>query len=227
MMPAMPPAADETRATRQLLIAIVSGFFAGFSLTLALVTYLIVRYGWPEQRWWVLPDVVQGVVFAVFGGLVAAAAITTLVTRRQHRLGMHRCFTCNHVLANGDEPCICNVEARARYQRRQRVPNRTLHHYRRRLPWVLLVNVIVLLIAWYAVTRPGRPRTAPLVVEVAVLHAVLCILLAALLHLVDCFAPFIRHGRRRGLQVTPYIQLLVMWPAICLILGAIGKALSW
>ena len=221
-MPAVP---DDTRALRQMLAAIIGGFLGGFLLIVTLYTYAIIRYGWPAQRWWVLPHALEGLVFAVTGGLLTAWAAMTLVTRRQHRLGMHRCFMCNRVLTYGDEPCVCDAEGRAQYRRRQRLPNRMLRHYRRRLPALLIVNVIVLLIACYAMTHPRHPRTWPIALEVILFHAVLCILLASLLHLIECSEGFIKRGRRLRLRIAPFIQMLVMWPAICLVLMGICKAL--
>ena len=212
---------DQTRALRQTLAAVAGGFIGGFLVTLTLFTYAIVRFGWPEQRWWVLPHLLQGVVFSVTCGLIVAWLAMRLVMRRQHRLGMHRCLVCNRVLPHGDEPCVCDAEGRARYRRRQRLPNRMLRHYRRRVPAVVIINAIVLLIAWYAMTRPSHPRTWPIAAEVIFFQAILCIALAALLHLIECFEGLSKRGRRMRLRVAPFVQMLVMWPALCLAAMAI------
>src|SRR5687767_2494750 len=111
----MPPAPDDThaRAFRQTLAALAVGSSPGL---------------------WASPHVLQGLFVAATAGMWSAWAAVTLVARRQHRLGMHRCFACNRVLTSDREPCVCDVEGRARYRRRQRLPNRTLRHYRKRLP---------------------------------------------------------------------------------------------
>src|SRR5829696_5503493 len=116
----MPPVPDDThaRAFRQTLAALVGGFLTGFLVVAALFTYAIVRYVWPEQRWWALPHLLQGLFVSATAGLWSAWAAMTLVARRQHRFGMHRCFACGRVLTYDAEPCVCDVEGRARHRRR-------------------------------------------------------------------------------------------------------------
>jgi hypothetical protein len=92
----------------------------------------------------------------------------------------------------------------------------------------VIVNLIVLPIAWYAVARPWHPRSGPLALEVIFLHALLCILIAALLHLVECLEGLLKRGlrgRRLRLRTALFVQMLVMWPIVCLIAAAIRAAM--
>jgi hypothetical protein len=214
----MPRLLDETmRANRQLLAALLVGFLAGFLLVLTPVGWLA-RDEWAKRGWWLLPDLVQFMVAAFCFGCVTAWAALTWVGRRQHRLAMYRCPMCNRVLPYGDEPCACDAEGRARYRRKQQLPNRMLRHYRRRVPWVLLTYLLVLPIAWHVVTRSGRPMTLPFALDLAATHGVFCALVAVVTRVVE-LSDFTRRGKRLARRLAPYVQLLSLWPlAVCAVM---------
>ena len=223
VMAQVPP---ETRALRQTLLAGAVGFVGGFVVVFALMAYVIVRFGWPEERWWVVPDLLQSFFFALFGGLLAAAAFVWLVSRSHYRAGVHRCFRCNRVLQGVGIPCVCDAAATASYRRRQRVPNRALSHYRRRLPWALLVYLLVLPIAWYGASHPDGSVVRPFATKLIALHAILCLLLVVVLHLIDAVAAFLERGRRFRLRAAPLAQLLGAWPVLFFVLLLAGHALG-
>ena len=209
----MPTSRDnESRNLRQMVVAVFVGFSGGFILSLAVVVFVIARILWPEAGWWALAELVRGVFIAGFGGMVVAWAAMSLVVRRQYRLGMHRCAACDRALRAASVPCVCDAAGWARYRRLQRLPNRTLRHFRRRLPVLLVIYLLVLLVAVYIALRHTRPGWWSFAADVVQGHAVLCTLVAVLLHLTDVFPGLFPRGRRLRLRVAPLVQFVVIWP---------------
>jgi hypothetical protein len=109
----LPP---ETVAMRQLIVMGFLAFLAGMAGLLILVGWLMWRFVEPDTPWHQLLHIaIYGLIFSVLGGMALAAGAMSLVSRRHHRQGVHRCVYCGRPLKGIGIPCDCpEVQALSR-----------------------------------------------------------------------------------------------------------------
>lgn len=203
----------ESQADRKTWILGFAAFVVGFVCVFAAITNLLVRYVWPEQGWWTVGDAIRYLIpYPFFGGVGLACATMTVVERRYYRLGIYRCWQCHRPL-KFQTPCppksvgSTNPFARARSER--------LHRLRRRR-WqikVAMLGYLAVLPPAILLTLLTRPGAYPLLMNVVVVHGVLCVFVAVAMELLADLAPRLTSRGKRWQKRWEACKIpLMMWP---------------
>ena len=214
-MGAMANSQNESRAHLWGILATFVAFVVGFAAVYALLAWLIVRYVWPQQGWWALPDFVRILEYALLGGAVTATAAAWIFIPS----------------IRYNDPC--DTGGLERYRRRWEAAhprqNRMMRHVRRHGPWVVLVQVLLIPVALWLWTRPWRPRPTDMAppADIAFGHVALCLLLAYVLHGVDEVASGLKRWKRVAVRARHYTMLMAIWPIVFLVGLFGGEALGW
>lgn len=219
-------AALRERASRQLLIVGLGTFILGFIAALFLCAWIIARFIAPEAAWWELLHVGWNIILVSF---VAALGLTAgalwLLNQIHYRQGVYPCPYCGKPQRGFAITCDC-PDAKSFRAPTEENPDEPSPGRFKPLYWVLFAYAALVPIAYLMATAaPGR-KDWPLWAYVAVMHALLCALVAAtcklLLSILDYWTPKSRWFPTAG-QAENFIVVLAVWPFCMAILMAIWK----
>lgn len=217
-------AALESRAFRRELLAGLLGLVLGFGVIHGAVIYFLAAYMVPDEGGWSAFHIfIRALPLTLLATGGSALAAMTVVQRWHYRRGVYRCFQCGRARRGTGSVCECfPPEFHVRPRRR-----RPMRHYRRRVMPVLLAYLAIVPVAFAAASfAPGR-GDLPFAIEVAVGHAMFCLLGGIGINLACAILELFRRGRRFRLRAAVFLRVFALWPLACFVAGMTLAALGY
>jgi hypothetical protein len=216
----------EARALRQTWAVGCLAFAVGFGLVVASMVYLFVKYVFPQDGWWALPQAIWHTAFLSFvGGCALTLPSMKLLNWLQYRRGLYRCTRCGRTLQAERIPCACRMNdpqfaplfPSAKLKPRRRL----LRHDRRYLPRVIVAYVATMPLALAFATLRPNPRHFPLLRQVALSHLLVVVFVFVGGRVLQDVLEWFGKGQRLRLQSIVFIRVFTAVTVPC------DLALTW
>ena len=212
----------EDRAYRRRVGVLLVSFLCALPTLLAVAVYLVVIHFLPTQGWLdTIMFLLQLLPFILVGAGGIAIGMTYVVDFPDLLRGRFRCERCGRAAGRMAGFCPCDFPAIPRR------PKRYWTHYRRRLKALLLLYCAILGIALIFLGTSPAPRRYPFLADLLLAHAVLCALVAVILHMAVSVLEFLKRARRWQLRAGVFVRMLAVWPAVVAIAMILVTSMGW
>jgi hypothetical protein len=212
----------EDRAYRRRVGVMLVSFLCALPMLLAVAAYLVAIYVLPTQGWLdAIMFLLQLLPFILAGAGAIAIGTSYLVDLPDLLRGRFRCEHCGRAGGRRIGFCRCQLPPSAARPKRYRT------HYRRRLKALLLLYCAVLGVALIFLGTSPAPRRYPFLADLLLAHAVLCALLAVLLHMAVSVLEFLKRAPRWRLRAGVLVRMLAVWPAAVAAVMILVTSMGW
>ena len=212
----------EDRAYRRRVGVLLVSFLCALPTLLAVAVYLVAVYFLPTQGWLdAIMFLLQLLPFILVGAGGIAIGMTYVIDLPDLLRGRFRCERCGRASGRMTGFCRCDFPALPRR------PKRHWTHYRRRLKPVLWLHCGILGLALIFLGTSPAPRRYPFIADLILAHAVLCALVAIILHVVVSVFEFLQRARCWRLRAGIFVRMLAVWPAAVAIVMILATSMGW
>jgi len=212
----------QARALRQTWTVgcLAFAFALAFAAVVAFMAHLFLKYLFPHDGWWALPQAIwHAALFSFIGGCALAIPSMKLVNNLQYRRGVHRCARCGRALQAERIPCICLIDDPmfvASFPSAKLKPRRPLlRHDRQYLIRVIIAYVATMPLALAFAAINPNPRHFPLLRQVALSHLLFVIVVYAGGSLLQDILKWRGQGKRLRLQSIVWIRVFTAFSVTC------------
>jgi hypothetical protein len=205
------------QAKRREWTAGLAAFVLAAVTTAAVALYAVRTYIFPEKGW--LDAIVTAFQLLFYSALSSAGIalfVMRMLERHHYASGAYRCYRCNRPLRDRGSECVCFPKERRVIHR---PPRHWMRHSRKRIVSVLLTYAALVPVTLCLARLSPRPPTG--LSRLAFCHALLCVLAAAAIHLVQIVCESLHAAPRFRVRAPVFIRVLMVWPLLVLCVGMV------